>query len=205
MRSSIRPRSRGRHARFGARTQALALTVTLIAALGLALAGCGRGGGGGGAGGGALAVPAPPAPPASERWSEPQRLYYDNGGGIPDSARIVVRDEGALAERWRQATSRQATPPAVPAVDFERDVVVLVAAGRMTTEDQIRLDSAVVVQAPDEAGALRPELHLFVRTTRGCGRFNVDAWPLEIVRLRRFDGPIRFRETLVMAEGCNDG
>lgn len=169
-------------------------------ALLLALSGCGRGGGGGGGAGGPAAAP---ALPASEPWSQPQRLYYDNGGGIPDSLRVVVREEGVFEDRWRQATSRQATPPASPAVDFERDMVVVVAAGRMTTEDQIRLDSAVVMRTPDEEGALEPSLHLFIRTTRGCGRFNVDAWPLEIVRLRRFEGPIRFRETVLTAEGCN--
>lgn len=162
------------------------------------LAACGRGGGGGAA----VAPAAAPSVPATEPWSEPQRLYYDNGGGIPDSLRIVLTDPGAFADRWRAATSRQASPPPAPSVDFDRDMVVVVAAGRMTTEDQIRLDSAVVHRTPDEDGGLRPVLHLFVRTTRGCGRFNVDAWPLEIVRLRRFEGPVRFRETVLDAEGC---
>jgi hypothetical protein len=81
-------------------------------------------------------------------------------------------------------------------------MVVLVSAGRMTTEDQIRVDSATVVRAMDAEGETQPVLTLHVRTTRGCGRFNVDAYPLELLRLRRFDGEVRFSERIVQAEGC---
>lgn len=144
----------------------------------------------------------PQGPPPAEPYPVPQRLYYDNGGGIQDSLRVVIREEGSLRSRWEQATSRQAVPPPHPEVDFGREMVVLVSAGRMTTEDQIQVDSAVVVQAMDPEGEMRGVLTLFVRTTRGCGRFNVDAYPLEILRLRRFDGDVRFSERIVQAEGC---
>jgi hypothetical protein len=141
-------------------------------------------------------------PPAPEPYPVPQRLYYDNGGGVQDSLRIVLRDEGSFRMRWEQATSRQAVPPPTPAVDFGREMVVLVAAGRMTTEDQIQVDSATVVRAMDAEGEMRPVLTIHVRTIRGCGRFNVDAWPLELLRFRRFDGEVRFSERVTQAEGC---
>lgn len=144
----------------------------------------------------------PPAPPPAEPYPVPQRLYYDNGGGIQDSLRVVIREEGGLRSRWEQATSRQAVPPPHPEVDFSREMVVLVSAGRMTTEDQIQVDSATVVRAMDAEGQVQPVLTLHVRTTRGCGRFNVDAYPLELLRLRRFDGEVRFSERIVQAEGC---
>ena len=144
----------------------------------------------------------PPPPPAAEPYPVPQRLYYDNGGGIQDSIRVVLREEGGFRMRWDQATSRQAVPPPLPQVDFAREMVVLVAAGRMTTEDQIQVDSATVVQAMDVEGDMQPVLTIHVRTTRGCGRFNVDAYPLELLRLRRFDGEVRFNERVTQAEGC---
>ena len=147
----------------------------------------------------------PPPPPAAEPYPVPQRLYYDNGGGIQDSIRVVLREEGGFRMRWEQATSRQAVPPPLPQMDFAREMVVLVAAGRMTTEDQIQVDSATVVQAMDIEGEMQPILTIHVRTTRGCGRFNVDAYPLELLRLRRFDGEVRFNERLTQAEGCFRG
>ncbi len=165
-------------------------------ALALVLAACGRG---------STSAPSPalpPPPPAAEPYPVPQRLYYDNGGGVQDSLRVVLREEGTFRMRWEQATSRQAVPPPPPQVDFSREMVVLVSAGRMTTEDQIQVDSATVVQAMDAEGEMRPVLTLHVRTIRGCGRFNVDAWPLELLRLRRFEGEVRFSERVTQAEGC---
>ncbi len=163
------------------------------------LAGCGR----------FRSSPPPPAapsfqppPPTAEPYPSPQRLYYDNGGGIQDSLRVVIREEGAFRMQWDQATSRQSAPPPFPQVDFGRDMVVLVSAGRMTTEDQLRVDSATVVQAMDAEGQMQPVLTVHVRTIRGCGRFNVDAYPVELLRLRRFDGDVRFSETRTQAEGC---
>jgi hypothetical protein len=173
------------------------VTALAVLALALVLAACGRGG---------TPSPSPalpPPPPQAEPYPVPQRLYYDNGGGVQDSLRVILREEGSFRMRWEQATSRQAVPPPLPQVDFSREMVVLVSAGRMTTEDQIQVDSATVVQAMDATGEMQPVLTLHVRTIRGCGRFNVDAWPLEVLRLRRFDGEVRFSERVTQAEGCN--
>ncbi|CAN5819168.1 hypothetical protein BH23GEM11_BH23GEM11_13510 [soil metagenome] len=174
---------------------------TVILLVVLALAACGRG----------QSSPPPAAapgfqlqPPTSEPYPAPQRLYYDNGGGIQDSLRVVVREEGGLRARWEQATSRQTVPPPPPEVDFGRDMVVLVSAGRMTTEDQIRVDSATVTRSMDQSGEMQSVLVIHVRTTRGCGRFNVDAFPIELLRLRRFDGEVRFSERSSQAEGCGE-
>jgi hypothetical protein len=53
-----------------------------------------------------------------------------NSGGIRDSTRVVIRDVATLGEYWRQATSTQVAPPPVPTVDFNREMAILVAAGR---------------------------------------------------------------------------
>lgn len=157
------------------------------------LAGCG---GGGGAGGAVTSGPTPaafawePVPAAS-------RLYYDNSGGVRDSLRVVVRDAGTLGVIWAQATSGQSSPPPPPAVDFDREMILLVAAGRKTAEEQIRVDSLAVQN-------LRGERTLFavVQLTEGCGRFNIDAWPLEIVRVSRVNGPVEFVERRTRTAGC---
>lgn len=146
-------------------------------------------------------APAPPPPPA-QPYPAAVQIYYDNGGGIQDSLREVIKDAESFRRRWQQATSRQSSPPTVPAIDFNAEMVVLVAAGRMTPDDQIRIDSATVSRALDAAGADRETLNIVVQTTIGCRRFNAPAHPLELVRMRRFDGPIRFIERRAQVEGC---
>jgi hypothetical protein len=154
---------------------------------------------------GVLALAAACGRGAPAAWSpvpESSRVYYDNSGGIQDSLRTVVRDAATLATVWRQATSRQSAPPAQPAVDFDREMLLLVAAGRKTPEDQIRVDSVAVRRERDASGRTEEFLAVAVRTVVGCRRFRADAYPLEIVRVRRYAGDVRFVERRAPAEGC---
>lgn len=132
------------------------------------------------------------------------RLYSDNTGAFTDSLRLVVRDEAGWDEAWQRATSGQSSPPPRPAVDFQESMVVVVAAGRMTPEDRIRVDSVGVRSVRTEAGTLEDAFEIVVRTVQGCGRLRVDAFPFEIVRTRRFEGPVRFIERRSTAEGCGE-
>ena len=155
------------------------------------LAGCGRG-----------HAPQTPTPGPSLAPIAPMaRLYYDNGGGIQDSTRVVVRDAAAFAKVWQRATSQQTEPPPVPTVDFDRQMVLVTGSGRMTPEDQITVDS-VGVRKETAEGKTRDVLMAYVRTTEGCHRFRAAAYPLEIVQVRRFDGPVRFAETRVKPTTC---
>jgi len=155
------------------------------------LTACGRG---------ASGSPPPGPAPVTFAWTPvptASRLYYDNSGGIRDSLRVVVRDAGTLGVVWSQATSGQSSPPPAPSVDFNREMLLLVAAGRKTAEEQIRVDSVAVQRAGGEE-----TLFAVVRLTEGCGRFNIDAWPLEVVRVNRFDGPVEFVERRTRAADC---
>jgi predicted small lipoprotein YifL len=140
-------------------------------------------------GGGGPALPPPPTP-----MPPPVPLYQDNGGGIRDSTRIVIRDAGTLEEYWSRATSPQSSPPPVPVVDFDRQMIILVALGRATPEEEIHVDSLLVRRELNAAGDRVETLAIVVRTVHGCGRFRTEAFPLEIVRARTFDGPIRWEE-----------
>lgn len=168
---------------------------SIVALVALLAAGaCGRGG-----------SPPPPGPAPMAPFPAPVRLYYDNSGGIADSVRMVVKDAQEFDRVWRQATSRQATPPAPPAVDFTNEMVLIVGAGRMTPEDRIAIDSVGISQAMNSAGSMVETLSVIVQTTLACQRFEIDAYPLEIVRLRRFDGAVRFVERSQQAQNCRDG
>jgi len=151
--------------------------------------------------------PAPPPAPAQQQdvlgpVSADSRLYSDNTGGFVDSTRLVIRDDAAWGDVWDRATAGQADPLPRPSVDFGSSMVVVVAAGRMTPEDRIRVDSVGVRAVRNETGELEDVFELVVRTVAGCGRIRVDAYPFEIIRTRMFDGPVRFVERRSTAEGC---
>lgn len=166
--------------------QRLPLLVGVICALGLAA--CHHG-----------------APPAPVPVPTADRIYYDNGGGIQDSVRMVIRTQQAFQSVWQQATSQQSSPPPVPTIDFSHDMVLVVAAGRMTPEDQIHVDSVAVRQVPDAQGHMQKGLRVVVDVIRGCVQFKSAAYPLEIVRVRRYNGPVQFVERRSRAQGCTGG
>jgi len=141
-------------------------------------AGCGRGG--------------PQAPPPPTVMPPPVVLYNDNRGGIRDSMRLVIHDAATLAEYWERATSAQTSPPPVPDVDFGREMVLIAAMGPATPEEEIHVDSLLVSREVTPQGGREETLTVVVRTVQGCGRFRTEAFPLEIVRARRFVGPIRW-------------
>jgi hypothetical protein len=144
-------------------------------------------------------APAPtPVPTAA-------RIYYDNSGGIQDSVRVVVRDAQTMKTVWQQATSQQSSPPPMPAIDFTKEMVLVVGAGRMTPEDQIRVDSVSVVKEPNVEGKQEDVLRVVVVITRGCMQFKTDAYPLEIVKVRRFEGAVHFVDRQTQAQGCHSG
>ncbi|HUG40046.1 MAG TPA: hypothetical protein VMM12_06165 [Longimicrobiales bacterium] len=169
----------------GSRLRAYAAAAGAVWVVSVGFAGCARGP--------ALPEPLGPVP-------ETARLYYDDGGGLADSARLVIRGEAMWQDVWQRATAQRPAPPPLPVIDFDRDMILVVAAGRMTPEDQIRVDSVGVRRERTADGEDRDALTVIVRTTQGCGRFASEAYPVEIVRVRRFDGPVSFVERRERAE-----
>lgn len=136
-----------------------------------------------------VAAPAPvvaPPPPPTQRWDpveEDARIYYDDAPAFTEAARLTIRDLDTWRSVWRRATEDQASAPRLPAVDFGRQMVLLVAAGRMHPGDEIRVDSV---------GTLVDRMTAVVTTTVACTPFPASAYPFEIVRVRRVAGEVRF-------------
>jgi len=130
------------------------------------------------------------------------RLLYDNGGGIRDSGQVVIRDANTLREVWQRATSTQSTPPAVPDVDFQRDMVLVVSGGRMSPSHQLHVDSAGTRRERTPAGREQEVLAVHYTVTEGCTRINRDAYPVEVVRIRRYEGEVRFIGRREPATNC---
>lgn len=123
-----------------------------------------------------------------------QRVFYDDQTGFPDSARLVVKDLSVWESVWNQATYNQASPPPLPSVDFTREMIIVVGAGRMSPGDQIRVDSI---------GPRTDEYYVVVvKITEECQSFPADVYPLEIVRVARDDRPVVFEVKRVRAPGC---
>lgn len=118
---------------------------------------------------------------------------------------MVVRERGRWDEVWARATSQREDPPPPPAVNFEDEMVLVVAGGQMSPGDRIRVDSVgfEVVRTPD--GDTEEVLSAVVRTIRGCGRFAGDAYPVEIVRVRHFEGRVDFLERAEQPTDCRTG
>jgi hypothetical protein len=130
------------------------------------------------------------------------RLYRDAVSGMRDSVRLVIRDQAALDDAWSRATSEQLEMPAVPAVDFGREMILVAAAGRMTTEDAIEVAAAGVQRRRTQQGDDVDVLVVQVRTFKGCGRVTADAFPVDIVKVTRFQGRVQWEEETQQETEC---
>lgn len=140
---------------------------------------CGRGG-------------APAAPAPLNPISIDAREFQTDAGGIADSMAIVIRDADALRTWWERATATQTTPPPVPEVDFQRQMLLLIAGGRMPPGYDIRVDSVGMRRERTESGTTKDVLAVQYTFTHTCRRISRDAFPLEIVRVRRDENEVRF-------------
>lgn len=142
------------------------------------------------------------APPGLSPVADRARLYYNDASGITDSTRRVIRGEEQWRQAWDRATARQEDPPPLPAVDFDEDMVLMVAAGRSSPGDRIRIDSVGVVEQATPGGSTEEVLKVVVQTVRSCGDFQGEAFPVELVRVRAYDGSVIFVERTEEGPGC---
>jgi hypothetical protein len=135
-----------------------------------------------------------PPPQTLNAVTSSQRVYTDDGIGFPDSARIAVRDAATWQDVWQRATYSHPNPPPMPGIDFTQEMLLVVAAGRMSPGDQIRVDSV---------GVRNDQYIAIVRTTVECEPFPADAYPMEIVRVRRDERPVGWVERRERAAHCS--
>ncbi len=95
----------------------------------------------------------------------------------------------------QRAASGQASAPQLPAIDWKRDMVVLVSAGALHPGDQIRVDSVGTREG-------RTVTVVAVRTTIQCSSFPASSYPFEIVRVLRSEEPVVFLEQREEAGDC---
>jgi hypothetical protein len=140
-------------------------------------------------------APSPASRPAEEMEAigDDARIYYDDATAFTDSLRMIIQDVDTWQSVWARATRRQATAPPLPAVDFQRQTLLLVSAGRMRTGDEIHVDSI---------GTRGGQRVAVVRTIVQCQTVPAPAYPLEIVRVARAAGALTFVERRVKSQDC---
>ena len=116
--------------------------------------------------------------------------FYRLNSGMRDSGIIVVRDSGAWAGVWRRLTEGHAPAPPLPAIDFGREMALVVALGqRRTGGFTIAIDTVI------DKG---PYLEAYVRRRapgRACSVTGAFTAPADVVVLGRRDGEVRIVAT----------
>ena len=123
--------------------------------------------------------------PVTRLRAEPYSFTYYSG--LKAAERLVIRDEATWQTTWA-AIWRNTTPgPALPAIDFEREMLVVAALGERSTGG-----FSIVVESASATGtALTVRIH---STAPGssCLTTQAQTQPVDIARLPRIQGPVSF-------------
>jgi hypothetical protein len=118
---------------------------------------------------------------------EPYSLTYFSG--LDEPQRTVVRDEVAWRAAWAAIWRRHSPEPPLPPVDFEREMLVIAALGsRPSTGYGILVDSAFA-----EGEGLLVQIRTVAPGVR-CGTGGALTQPVDVARVPRTDGAVRFRD-----------
>ena len=119
--------------------------------------------------------------------SEPYSFTFNSGFDQP--ARLVIRDQAAWSAAWQKTFERSSPVPPVPDIDFDREVVVLVALGSHSTGGY-----SILI---DGASATEDGTSVVVRSSApgsSCGTTQAFTEPVDIARLPRRQGAVTFIE-----------
>jgi PrcB C-terminal len=113
---------------------------------------------------------------------------YSTFSAIESAQQLVLRDAASLAQWWAAAWRTVSPPPAVPDVDFTREMLVIVALGAKPTSGY-----DVVIES---ATLQRDGIVVVARTASPPGSvvlLPVVTHPVDIARLPLRSDPVRFR------------
>lgn len=119
--------------------------------------------------------------------AEPYSFTYSSG--LQQRARLVVRDVASWQTLWNEIHSNRSYVP-LPVVDFSREMIVVAALGaRSSGGFSILLDEA----SEDTDGTIQVTVHS-ISPGRSCVVTAAFTQPVDIARVPRREGPIRFIE-----------
>jgi len=122
-------------------------------------------------------------------------ILHDYYSGLVNGTDLVIADSQSWATTWAQLIRGVGPPPALPAVDFRTERVVLVALGQRSTGGyDIRIDSVVQFQ--------RGSVTYVTATSPGqkCGTTSALSQPVDVIRLSPKVEPIVFQRRAVVRD-----
>ncbi len=110
------------------------------------------------------------------------------GQGLGDPTRAVVRDSAEWSAFWTQAHALVEPAPPLPTVDFTRSMLLVAALGtRSTGGHRVSIDSVA-------RGAILRVFVTAIAPGPDCLTTMAITWPLQVVRVARFEGSVEFVE-----------
>jgi hypothetical protein len=122
---------------------------------------------------------------------------FSYNSGIRDAQRLVIRDQATWQQTWNTIFSLTFPVPALPAVDFTREMVVLAALGERSSGGY----SILIDSATETANGVTINVRS-VSPGSNCGVTAALTQPLDIARVTRRDGSVAFAETTA-TQNCN--
>ncbi len=117
------------------------------------------------------------------------RVYQSTTSAYGEPLEVVVRSDAEWRRAWLGAhPNRAAGPPPAPAVDFSRDLVVIVTAGEQRTGG---VTVGVESVRPRADGGV-DVAYTVSRPGAGCMSTQQVTAPVDVVRLARLAGEVRF-------------
>jgi hypothetical protein len=120
---------------------------------------------------------------------------FSSYSGLTDSLRALVRDSVAWRQLWQRMNRLYVPQPALPAVDFNREIVVVAALGARPTGGY-----DVVIEGADQ-DVTGGDIEVAVRRTApaaGCPVAAAVTQPVDLARMPAIDRPVRFRERSII-------
>ena len=114
---------------------------------------------------------------------------FSSYAGIGDPMRTVIRDSTAWRQLWERINRPFVPQPALPAIDFAREMIVVAALG---SRPNAGYDVVIEGAEADSAGI---QISVRVATpASGCPTAAVMTQPIDLARVPVSDQPVRFRE-----------
>lgn len=113
--------------------------------------------------------------------------------GYADSARFVVRDSRAWREAWQTIHRPFIPPPAVPSIDFTREMVLVAALGARASGGY----EIVFENVREDTSGIEVALRVS-EPARGCPVAAAMTQPVDLARIPTSARPVRFRQRNVV-------
>lgn len=127
--------------------------------------------------------------------SEPYSFAFNSG--LTEPQRLVIRDAAAWEQVWNAIYRHHSSPPARPAIDFQREMVIVAALGERPTGG-----FSILVETATETTA---GVTIGIRSVSPGSRCAVTlaiTQPVDIARVTRRNGIVTFAETTQVID-CN--